>query len=100
MSSIDGNVMLEPILTDIAHQPLEGRDFNHPVTSEALRAVGGDFPFADVSAHIPVQVVGGYTAKSQRPAFEVADDGPERVVFANRAGDDFLKIHFERIVEE
>src|ERR1700722_1730856 len=85
--------MLESVLADVMQQLLQLRDLHHAYTAERIKGSTGERAFAYVSANHPGCVVGGEARKAHRPRFYAAHDCAERILLADRSGDDLLEVH-------
>src|SRR5580704_6704267 len=90
---ISGDVMLEAVFADVAEQFLEMRDFYYAGAAESFEGIVGEGAFAYVAGNFSGEIVGGETRKTHGAAFDAANASAERVVLADGAGDDFLKVH-------
>src|SRR5271168_860861 len=90
---ICGDVMFEAVFADVAEQFLEVRDFYYAGAAERFEGIVGEGALAYVAGNFSGAVVGGEARETHGTAFDAADAGAEGVVFADGAGDDFLKVH-------
>src|SRR5580698_3856980 len=90
---IRGDVMFEAVLADVAEQFLEMRNFYYACSAEGFEGIVGELALADVAGDFSGAVVGGEARETHGAALDAADTGAEGVVLADRARDDFLKVH-------
>src|SRR5271167_169668 len=90
---ICGDVVLEAVFADVAEEFLEMGDFYYAGAAEGFEGIVGEGAFAYVAGDFSGAIVGGEARETHGAAFDAADAGTEGVVFADGAGDDFLKVH-------
>src|SRR5208282_2993771 len=90
---ICGDVMFEAVFADVAEQFLEMRDFYYAGAAKGFEGIVGESAFTDVARDFSGEIVGGETRETHWATFYAADAGAESVVLADRARDDFLKVH-------
>src|SRR5208282_553557 len=100
---IRGDVVLEALLADVAQQLLQSRNLHHTRAAKGFQWIVCKAAAAGIAADFAVHVVGRKTRETHGARFYPADAGSERVFLADRAGDDFLKIHlyvFEEMLRQ
>ncbi len=75
------------------------RNLHDAGAAKGVERVVGELALADVAANLPGQIVGREAHETHLLRLDQADNRSECVLLADRARDDFLKIHFERAEE-
>src|SRR5258708_16778621 len=86
-------LMLESVLAYVAKKFLQEGNAYEAGTAEGFEGVVGKRAFAHVTADFPLPVIGRKTRKAHGAGFHLADAGSKGIFRADRARDDFLKIH-------
>lgn len=90
---IRGNMVFESIFTDVTKQLLQIRNLHHSGSAECFESIVGEFSFAHVAGNSSFTVIRGEAGETHRAALHPPYTRAERVVFADRARDDFLEVH-------
>src|SRR6266498_3005868 len=92
-------MVLKPSLADVMQQLLHLRDFNHAGAAKCIQRIVSKATFTAVATHLTRQIIGREPRETHCPWLDQADNGSKRILLANRAGNNFLKIHLERTEE-
>src|SRR5437016_14677012 len=93
MRGVDGDMMLVTVLANIGEQLLKIGNAANAVAAKRREWVIRQIAFADVSAYFARGVVGADAEVGERGGFDPANHGAVGVFLADRASNDFLKIH-------
>src|SRR5579864_502851 len=89
------NVMFEAVFANVVQQLLHFRNLHNPSPSEGIEWDIGEAAFANVAAHSSRGVISRKPRKAHSLRLDQANDCAVGVLLPDRAGNDFLKIHFE-----